>query len=79
MDRWPAHRRAAPRELYISAEQNQANFEVGLAALESEKAWAETDAEGVDLDVEKAADQVMPQLMEQDHHPDQDQEPPDVL
>src|SRR6185369_15810676 len=61
------------------AEQNQADLEVRLAAAESEEPRTEADAEGVDLDVEEASDQIVTELVEQDHHPDQNQEPPEIL
>ena len=71
--------RLLPRELHVSAEQNQADFEVRLAAVESEQPGTEADAERVDLDVEEASDQIVTQLVEQDHHSDQNQEPPEIL
>jgi hypothetical protein len=51
----------------------------GLALPEAEQARAETEAEGFHLHVEGARRPIVAQLMDQDHHPDQDQIPPNVL
>src|SRR5512135_3316097 len=66
-------------ELHVSAEGNQTDFEVRLAAAESEQPGTEADAECVDLDVEESSDQIMPQFVEHDHHSDQNKKPPEIL
>ena len=65
--------------LHIAAEQDQGEPEVGLAALESEEPGPKAEAERLDFDVEKARREIVAEFVDQDHHPDQNQVPPDVL
>ena len=67
------------RHLDVSAEQNRREAEIGLAVLEAEQARTKSEAERLDLDVEEASRPIVAQFVDQDHHPDQNQIPPDVL
>src|SRR6185437_10275566 len=71
--------RLIARHFDVTAEQDSRKSEVGVALLETEKPWAETDAEGLHSDVEQTRRPIMAQFVNQDHHPDQDQQPPHVL
>ncbi len=71
--------RLLARHLDVAAEQKRGEAEVGFALAEAEQPRAETEAEGFHLDVEKARRPEMPEFVDQDHDPDQDQQPPEIL
>src|SRR4051794_18542763 len=65
--------------LHVPAEEDKREPEVRLALLEAKKPRAEAEAERFDLYIEETRRPIVPQFMDQDHHPDQNQQPPDVL
>ena len=65
--------------LHVAAEQDRREAEIGFAAPESEQARPEAEAERLHLYVEEPRRPVVAQFVDQDHHPDQNQIPPDVL
>ncbi len=70
--------RLLARHLDVAAEKKQGEPVVRFAALEPEKPRAETKTENFHLDVEEARGPEVPQFVDQDHDPDQDQQPPDI-
>ncbi len=71
--------RLLARHLHVAAEQKRGEAEIGFAFFEAEQPRAETEAEGLHLDVEKSRRPVMTELMDQDHDPDQNQKPKEIL
>src|SRR5579883_3595015 len=64
----------------IAAQNRQrGKAEIGFPVLESEKPRAKAKTESFHFHVEQPGDGKVAQLMEQDHHSNQNQEPPDIL
>src|SRR5258706_545839 len=68
-----------PGHFDVAAEQDCREPEIGFAAAEAEQPRAEPEAEGFDFHVEQTRGQVVAQLVDQDHNPNQHQVPPDIL
>src|SRR5260370_33816934 len=64
---------------HVAAEEDGAKAEIRLTLLEAEQPRAEAKAEGVHTHIEKASGPVMAQFVDENHHPDEDQEPPDIV
>ena len=65
--------------LHVAAEQHRGKPKIGLALVETEQPRAKSETERLHLHVEEARRPIMPELVDQDHDPDQDQGPEDVL
>ena len=65
--------------LHVAAERDRRDPEVGLAPAESEQTRPEAEAEGLDPHVKEARHPIMAQFVNQDHDPDQNQQPENVF
>ena len=63
----------------VAAEQDRRETEIGFAFFEPEQPRAKTETERLHLDVEEPGRPIVAQFVDQDHDPDQDQVPPDIL
>ncbi len=63
----------------VAAKQDQRKAEIGFAPPKAEQPRTEPEAERLDFDIEKSRRPKVPQFVDQDHDPDQDKQPPNVL
>src|ERR1039458_9859525 len=70
----------SPRHFHEAAqEEHGRDAVVGLAPAETEEPRPEAEAESFNADIEKARCPEVSQLVDEDHHADQDQEPESAL
>ena len=63
----------------VAAEQDEREAEVRFALAETEQARSEAETERFHLYIEKARCPVVAQFVDQDHDPDENQQPPETL
>src|SRR5580693_1411323 len=64
--------------LDIAAEEHKRETVIGITTPEAEEPWAETETEDFHLNVEGARRPKMSQFVNQDHDPDEYQQPPGI-
>ena len=65
--------------LHVTAERNRRDSEVGLAPAHSPQTWPKAKTEGLDPYVKEARHTIMAQFVNEDHHPNQNQQPENVF
>ena len=63
----------------VSAEQNGRETEIGFASAEPEQPGPNPKLKTSTLTSKKPRRPIVPQFVDQDHDPDQDKQPPDIL
>src|SRR5205823_2497885 len=63
----------------IPAEQDRREPEIRFTLAEAKQARAEAEAEGLHANIEQPCGPIMPELVDQYHDPDENQQPPNVL
>jgi hypothetical protein len=74
----PRIARLISQKFDITAEENQGKTIICIAAPETEESRPEADAENIDANIEQPGCPEVAQFVDQDHHANQNQQPPEI-